>query len=66
MLWQERNNKLFRDGIRPWDVLIKVILDIVRAKLMGIKAKDSNVVRNVQKVWEVSMAIQGMQSKENK
>ncbi|GJR54711.1 putative reverse transcriptase domain-containing protein [Tanacetum coccineum] len=55
-----RKGTIVTSGMREdryWEVLIKVICDTMRAKLMGLRIINSNAIRNVQEVWEVNMLI---------
>ncbi|XP_022040716.1 uncharacterized protein LOC110943275 [Helianthus annuus] len=52
-IWQERNNRLFRNHARPPDTLCKVVLESVRYKLMGLRFKNTAGVRELLEKWDV-------------
>ena len=54
-VWQERNNKIFRDTQRDWETVAKLIEDTVRLKLMSISVKNSYEVREMEKKWLVKL-----------
>nr|GEX52696.1 hypothetical protein [Tanacetum cinerariifolium] len=43
LIWEERNNKIFRDEERSNDELFKVLNEMVRIRLMSLKAKDTEI-----------------------
>ncbi|GJS68511.1 reverse transcriptase zinc-binding domain-containing protein [Tanacetum coccineum] len=57
LVWQERNNRIFRDEIRSTEELFKVLIDIVRMRLLSLKVKRSNVVIRAQERWNVKLYI---------
>ncbi|XP_021994618.1 uncharacterized protein LOC110891228 [Helianthus annuus] len=52
-IWQERNAKLFKNQLRPPEMVSDVIINIVRYKLMGAKLKNTIRVRNLLREWEI-------------
>ena len=52
-LWQERNQRKFQQEERDKETLIKSIREDVRFKLMSIRVKDSNVVKEACNLWEI-------------
>ena len=53
LIWQERNQRIFRDEKRSWEELYEVLLETIRLRLMSLKAKKSMAVLKVQKEWNV-------------
>lgn len=52
-LWQERNNRLFRNEEREVQGLVKVMLEEIRAKLMTLKTKKTTRVQEAAKIWDI-------------
>ncbi|XP_021999247.1 uncharacterized protein LOC110896117 [Helianthus annuus] len=52
-IWQERNNRLFRNQTRPPDVLCQAVLESVRYKLMGLKFKNNARVWELLEKWDI-------------
>nr|XP_043625579.1 uncharacterized protein LOC122597004 [Erigeron canadensis] len=52
-IWQERNNRMFRNQSHPPDVLCKEILHMARSKLMGLIFKKTDRVSSLLDRWEV-------------
>ncbi|GJZ54066.1 RNA-directed DNA polymerase, eukaryota, reverse transcriptase zinc-binding domain protein [Tanacetum coccineum] len=48
LVWQERNNRIFRDEARSTEELFKVLIDIVRMRLLTLKVKRSNAAMRIQ------------------
>ncbi|GKE28992.1 reverse transcriptase zinc-binding domain-containing protein, partial [Tanacetum coccineum] len=57
LVWQERNNRIFRDEMRSPDELYKILEEIIRMRFLSLKVKDSLAVRKAQEVWNVQMNI---------
>ncbi|GJZ55588.1 hypothetical protein Tco_0610781 [Tanacetum coccineum] len=57
LIWQERNNRIFRDECRSIEELIKVLSDIVRMRLLSLKFKRSTAVIKAKKRWDVKLYI---------
>ncbi|GJZ25315.1 RNA-directed DNA polymerase, eukaryota, reverse transcriptase zinc-binding domain protein [Tanacetum coccineum] len=57
-IWTERNNRLFRDEVCNWEVVLEMICEIVRLRLMDLNVKNSKAVHQVAKEWNVTMKIQ--------
>ncbi|GJU02010.1 RNA-directed DNA polymerase, eukaryota, reverse transcriptase zinc-binding domain protein [Tanacetum coccineum] len=57
LIWQERNNMIFRDEERNSDDLYKMLNEIVRMRLMSLKVKDTLAVRRAQEIWNVDLCI---------
>ena len=53
LIWQERNQRIFRDEHRSWDELFEVFWETIRLRLMSFKTKKSIAVLKVQKEWSV-------------
>ncbi|GJY05634.1 RNA-directed DNA polymerase, eukaryota, reverse transcriptase zinc-binding domain protein, partial [Tanacetum coccineum] len=54
-LWQERNNRLFRNEKRDSNTVFNTIKETVGLKLTGIKVKESRTVKEVEGRWSVRM-----------
>ncbi|XP_021996307.1 uncharacterized protein LOC110893509 [Helianthus annuus] len=52
-IWQERNTRLFKNQTRPPDIIISLILQTVRYKLMGAKYKRMDKVRRFLELWDI-------------
>lgn len=52
-IWQERNNRLFRNQLRPPETLSKEICDTVRLKLLGIKIKENSNTFGILRKWKI-------------
>lgn len=53
MIWQERNQRIFRDEYRRWEEVYEIILENIRLRLMSLKAKRSVAVLKAQEEWNV-------------
>ncbi|XP_021993818.1 uncharacterized protein LOC110890505 [Helianthus annuus] len=53
VIWQERNNRLFKNHARPPDIISKAVIDSVRYKLMGLRFKNTIRVRELLEKWEI-------------
>ncbi|PWA88131.1 reverse transcriptase zinc-binding domain-containing protein [Artemisia annua] len=53
-IWQERNNRLFKNESRKWEELLNAITDIIRLRLVSLKVKNSKAVRKAQEKWEMA------------
>ncbi|GKE23975.1 hypothetical protein Tco_1435487 [Tanacetum coccineum] len=45
LIWQERNNRILRDGKRNCKDLYKVLYETIRMRLMSLRVKDTLAVR---------------------
>ncbi|XP_071715062.1 uncharacterized protein [Rutidosis leptorrhynchoides] len=52
-LWQERNARCFKQESRSIGKLYEVIYATVRLKIMSLKFKDSDQVRNMKALWRI-------------
>ncbi|KAK1440858.1 hypothetical protein QVD17_06690 [Tagetes erecta] len=52
-VWQERNNRLFKNQTRPPNIVVDLVFSTVRYKLMGIRFKMSPRVRAVLEDWKI-------------
>nr|GEW51376.1 reverse transcriptase zinc-binding domain-containing protein [Tanacetum cinerariifolium] len=52
-IWRERNNRVFRDEVCNWEVVLEMTCETVRLKLMGLIVKNTNAVQPVAKKWNV-------------
>ena len=52
-LWQERNFRLFKNEERSWEAVLLMICETVKVRLMGLKVKRTNAVKNVAALWNV-------------
>ncbi|XP_022040211.1 uncharacterized protein LOC110942755 [Helianthus annuus] len=53
VIWQERNDRLFKNQTRPPDIICNEILQTVRYKLLGVKFKDTASVRRLLDDWDI-------------
>ncbi|GJV27714.1 putative reverse transcriptase domain-containing protein [Tanacetum coccineum] len=53
LVWQERNNRIFRDEKRNVEDLFGIFNDTVRMRLMSLKVKRSVAVTRAQTKWNV-------------
>ncbi|PWA97824.1 reverse transcriptase domain, Reverse transcriptase zinc-binding domain protein [Artemisia annua] len=54
-IWQERNFRIFQSNFRTEENVFKVIVDIVRHKLMGLKIKKSREAVKAAVIWKFSL-----------
>ncbi|GJR23457.1 RNA-directed DNA polymerase, eukaryota, reverse transcriptase zinc-binding domain protein [Tanacetum coccineum] len=54
-VWQERNDKMFKQSKRDKDTLMQLITETVKLRLMSFKVKESKAVRDVEVLWNVQM-----------
>ncbi|GKD51603.1 hypothetical protein Tco_1280579, partial [Tanacetum coccineum] len=47
-IWQERNNRLFKREERSVETVLKIVIQAVEMKLMGLLVKDSKTVKEVE------------------
>lgn len=52
-IWVERNRRLFQNVDRSSDCVRKIIVEEVRLKLLSLRVKDSQGVKEVAKQWIV-------------
>ncbi|GJY04654.1 hypothetical protein Tco_0370594 [Tanacetum coccineum] len=52
-IWGERNNRVFRDEVCNWEVVLEMICETVRLKLIGLTVKNTKAVQLVAKKWNV-------------
>ncbi|XP_022030437.1 uncharacterized protein LOC110931348 [Helianthus annuus] len=52
-IWQERNARLFKNQLRPPEILSELIIQQVRYKLMGARLKNCDNVRRLLREWEI-------------
>ncbi|GKC77044.1 RNA-directed DNA polymerase, eukaryota, reverse transcriptase zinc-binding domain protein [Tanacetum coccineum] len=54
-IWQERNNRLFKNEHRTKDKLLSIIKETIILKLAGLTVKESNTVKEVEDKWVIKM-----------
>ncbi|GKB80861.1 hypothetical protein Tco_0947756 [Tanacetum coccineum] len=54
-IWNERNARLFGSNKRNEEAICHEIEDTVRLRLVNLKVKESNAVRNVEKLWKIKL-----------
>ena len=54
-IWQERNFRLFQKNYRSEETVFKVIVDIVRHKLLGLKIKRSVESVKAAEIWKIPL-----------
>ncbi|GJR59120.1 hypothetical protein Tco_1501282 [Tanacetum coccineum] len=57
LVWQEKNNRIFKDEIRSPDEIYKTLEDIIKMRLMSLTVKNSVAVKKAQEVWNVKLNI---------
>ncbi|GKA31750.1 reverse transcriptase zinc-binding domain-containing protein [Tanacetum coccineum] len=56
LLWQERNNRLFRGEKRSIDELYEVFVETIRLRLSSLKAKLTKAVTKAQLNWNIKIS----------
>ncbi|GKD37780.1 RNA-directed DNA polymerase, eukaryota, reverse transcriptase zinc-binding domain protein [Tanacetum coccineum] len=54
-IWQERNNRLFKREERSVEIVLKIVTQAVKMKLIGLLVKDSKTVKEVEVIWRIEM-----------
>ncbi|GJS41728.1 RNA-directed DNA polymerase, eukaryota, reverse transcriptase zinc-binding domain protein [Tanacetum coccineum] len=54
-IWQERNNRLFKNEKRDNNTILNTAKETLGMKLIGIKVKESRTVKEVEERWNVKM-----------
>ena len=52
-IWNERNNRIFREEDKNTEEVTNKILDIVKMKMLSLKVKNSFAVKNVERRWSI-------------
>nr|GEY48047.1 hypothetical protein [Tanacetum cinerariifolium] len=52
-IWQERNKRIFKGERRDVNSLVQIIKEVIRLKLVGMEAKESKTIREVEERWSV-------------
>ncbi|GJV12806.1 hypothetical protein Tco_1354347 [Tanacetum coccineum] len=55
-VWQERNDRLFKNEKRKSETIISTVKESIRLKLMGMRVKESRTVNEVEKIWNVKIS----------
>ena len=58
MVWQERNNRIFREEVRNVEVLVQCICDVIKCRLSSLIVKKTRATIDVGKKWDVTFKIQ--------
>ncbi|GJY35773.1 RNA-directed DNA polymerase, eukaryota, reverse transcriptase zinc-binding domain protein [Tanacetum coccineum] len=53
-IWQERNNRIFKDSMKSSVEVFKGIVEVIKYKRLGIIMKDSKAVTDVEDKWKIS------------
>ena len=56
-VWRERNARILRDKRKRWEEVYCNVVDVVKIKMMGLRVKDSAVVRNIVAKWNVQFIV---------
>ncbi|GKC71027.1 hypothetical protein Tco_1116910 [Tanacetum coccineum] len=56
-VWQERNNRVHRNGERKPEQLSKIVVDMVRLKLALIRFKKKVRIEQMRRTWKISSII---------
>ncbi|GJX03145.1 hypothetical protein Tco_0189061 [Tanacetum coccineum] len=54
-IWQERNNRIFKNEKRDMDTILNIVKETVGMKLIEIKVKESNIVKEVEERWNIKL-----------
>ncbi|GJT01793.1 RNA-directed DNA polymerase, eukaryota, reverse transcriptase zinc-binding domain protein [Tanacetum coccineum] len=54
-IWQERNNRIFKNEKRDKDAIFSIIKDIIVIKLIGLRVKESKTVHEVEEKWKLKL-----------
>ncbi|GKD38338.1 hypothetical protein Tco_1258545, partial [Tanacetum coccineum] len=54
-IWQERNNRIFKQEKRDTETMANLIKETAMMKLIGLKVKDSATVNEVERRWQIQM-----------
>ncbi|GKB68906.1 N-acetyltransferase 9-like protein [Tanacetum coccineum] len=54
-IWQERNNRIFKQEKRDTEIMANLIRETAMMKLIGLKVKDSVTVNEVERRWQIQM-----------
>ena len=54
MIWQERNNRIFREEEINVDVLVQCICDVIKCRLSSLTVKKTRAIIDVGKEWDVT------------
>ncbi|GJY24271.1 RNA-directed DNA polymerase, eukaryota, reverse transcriptase zinc-binding domain protein [Tanacetum coccineum] len=54
-IWQERNNRIFKNKKRDKDTIFNMIKDTVVMKLIGLRVKKSITVNEVEEKWKIKL-----------
>ncbi|GKC98530.1 RNA-directed DNA polymerase, eukaryota, reverse transcriptase zinc-binding domain protein [Tanacetum coccineum] len=54
-IWQERNNRLFKNKKMDSNTILNIAKETVDMKLIGIKVNESRTVKEVEERWNVKM-----------
>ena len=57
-IWQERHGRIFREDDRNWEVLLEIICDTVKTKLLVLKFINTMAVAQMTALWNVNFDIQ--------
>ncbi|XP_071686013.1 uncharacterized protein [Rutidosis leptorrhynchoides] len=53
IIWQERNNRLFKKELRSCSKVVTAIFSLVRLKIMALRWKNSAQVKHMKDAWKV-------------
>ncbi|GJT98779.1 RNA-directed DNA polymerase, eukaryota, reverse transcriptase zinc-binding domain protein [Tanacetum coccineum] len=53
-IWQERNNRIFKDSMKSGVEIFKGLVEVIKYKLLGITMKDSKVVTDMEVKRKIS------------
>ncbi|GJU74027.1 RNA-directed DNA polymerase, eukaryota, reverse transcriptase zinc-binding domain protein [Tanacetum coccineum] len=54
-IWQERNNRIFKNEKRDTDTILNIVKETVGMKLIELKVKESNTVKEVEEKWNIKL-----------
>lgn len=56
-VWQERNNRIFKDERRKVSDLFNILCDTVKMRLTSLKMKNSKAIWDTEKEWDVKLHV---------
>ncbi|GJZ50480.1 hypothetical protein Tco_0604670, partial [Tanacetum coccineum] len=54
-IWQERNNRIFKNEKRDKETIVKLIKENTVMKLIGLKVKEYIIVNEVENKWMIKL-----------
>nr|GEU40118.1 reverse transcriptase domain-containing protein [Tanacetum cinerariifolium] len=64
LVWQERNNRIFRDETRSIDNIFTIFNNIIQWRLSSLKVKKTQAVLSTAEIWDIKFNTAGMERHE--